>query len=417
MEAKVAKDNPGYSDEQVKKTVGNIWYNELSQYRRDKLTNKHEGTTCVTGQEKTAEYIRTVYEGPGGMTGETVLQQLYKVSPPAQDNFALQHNTLYEDDPEEQREVAQFDYIVVVGTQEHIRGRIDSLTLGFGSDESGERSNMTVFEYGGHDIVDALEHQGYTVLNPPDKTSPVEQEEPGETITTTDPGYEFEYTSKEGAMRIKGERVTGERVFLIDAAQFPNLFSSDTRKWIELQTRNLAANMGPISSPEQAVAFVNDAAKQVMSQISEAVSEEVTKIIDSEKDNILKEIVTEDTTFEEDLMAPPPGPQMPMEMAPPADMPIEESIDAPIAASEKALMPHKLRVAFEKAANPAEQSLSLVKLDPTFLAHLEELEEQAESVERLAEYIKDYIIGRGLIDQGVADTSDWLEPTKLLTSG
>jgi uncharacterized protein YgfB (UPF0149 family) len=86
-------------------------------------------------------------------------------------------------------------------------------------------------------------------------------------------------------------------------------------------------------------------------------------------------------------------------------------------ASKKALMPHKLKVAFEKSANPAEQSLSLVKLDPTFLAHLEELEDQAESVERLAEWIKDYIVGRGLIDPGTAESADWLEPTRLLTSG
>jgi hypothetical protein len=87
-----------------------------------------------------------------------------------------------------------------------------------------------------------------------------------------------------------------------------------------------------------------------------------------------------------------------------------------MAASKKALMPHRLRIAFEKSANPAEQSLALVKLDPTFLAHLEELEEQAESVERLAEWVKDYIIGRGLIDADIAEGADWLEPTKLLTS-
>jgi len=212
----------------------------------------------------------------------------------------------------------------------------------------------------------------------------------------------------EGAMRVRGERIVGERIYptQVQAANFPNLFSSDTRKWIELQTRNLAANMGPISSPEQAVSFVNDAAAQVIAQIGEAVDDEVHKIIEEEKDNILKEIVTEDTTFEEELMAPPPAPQIPMEMA-------EEPAPAPVAA---AYIPHKLRIAFEKSANPAEQSMALVKLDPTFLAHLEELEEQAESVERLAEWVKDYIVGRGLIDQEVAEGADWLEPTKLLTS-
>jgi hypothetical protein len=213
--------------------------------------------------------------------------------------------------------------------------------------------------------------------------------------------------------RIEGERVAAIKT-RVEGANFPNLFSSDTRKWIELQTRNLAANMGPIASPEQAIAFVNDAAKQVISQISEAVNDEVTKIIEQEKENILKEIVTEDTTFEEGPMAPPPAPQIPMEMEEPA--PAVAPVPEQVAASEKAFMSHKLRIAFEKSANPAEQSLALVKLDPTFIAHLAELEEQAESVERLAEWIKDYIVGRGLIDQTLADQADWLSPTKQLTA-
>jgi len=260
MEKEVQEGNPDYSDDQVKKTVGNIWYNELSQYRKNKLTKKHENS-----------------------------------------------------------------------------------------------------------------------------------------------------------LRVSGERIIGERVYAteVKASQFPNLFSSDTSKWIKLQTRNLAANMGPISSPAQAIAFVNDAAKQVITEITAAVSEEVTKIIEAEKEDILNDIVTETTQFEEELTNPAGAPQIPMEMN---EAPAEEPVEAPIAASRKALMPHKLRIAFEKAANPAEQSLSLVKLDPTFLAHLDELEDQAESVETLAEWVKDYIVGRGLLDPDTAAQADWIEPTKLLTS-
>ena len=265
MEKDVRKNNPDYSDEQVRKTIGDIWHNKLSQYRKDKLLKKYESALRVS---------------------------------------AIQH-------------------------------------------------------------------------------------------------------------RVETKRVMGERVCAteIEASNFPNLFSSDTRKWIELQTRNLAANMGPISSPEQAVAFVNDAAQQVMEQISDAINDEVTKIVEGEKDNILKELVTEDTTFEEEVMAPPAAPQIPMEMTE-APAPSPEAM----AASKKAYMPHKLKIAFEKSANPAEQALSLIKLDPTFLAHLEELEEQAESVERLAEFLKDYVIGRGLLDESSADTADWVSPTKQLTS-
>jgi hypothetical protein len=245
MEKEISSKNPDYSDEQIKKTVGNIWYNELSQYRRNELTKKHESS-----------------------------------------------------------------------------------------------------------------------------------------------------------LRISGERIAAINT-RVEAAQFPNLFSSDTRKWIKLQTRNLAANMGPISSPSQAIAFVNDAANQVTKELTNAVPEEVTKIIEAEKEDILNDIVTETTQFEEEL---PEAPQMPLEQP------------APVAASKKALMPHRLKVAFEKSANPAEQSLAMVRGDPNFLVHLNELSEQAESIEELAEWLKEYVIGRGLIDTEVADKSDWVSPTKMLTS-
>jgi hypothetical protein len=309
----VKEGNPSYSEEQVRKTVGDIWYNKMSPGKKRKEVKKEKGSLRVEAPNR-----------------------------PPKNWWDKMESEVREGNP---------DY-----SEEQVRKTIGDIWY---NDLSQYRRNQLTKRY-------------------------------------------------EATMRVKGERVVGERVFLVDASNFPNLFSSDTRKWIELQTRNLAANMGPISSPEQAVAFVNDAAKQVMAQISDAVSDEVTKIIEAEKDNILKEIVSEETTFEEEVMEPPAAPQIPMEM--------EEPAAVPMAASKKALMPHRLRIAFEKSANPAEQSLALVKLDPTFLAHLEELEEQAESVERLAEWVKDYIIGRGLIDADIAEGADWLEPTKLLTS-
>ena len=374
MTQEVKEKNPDYSEDQTSRTVGNIWYNELSQYRRNELTKKHEGVTRVDAAYShsfSPEFYGDVYS--------------WTSNGPRPTNVADAINAWWEHDRKSFMEMIKDEFPHWEAyAQEYL-------------------SESLVAE-----IMDKImETDTVGTLSPP-----VDVWIDSEGIYTVDVWDERD--DKDSRVEAIQKRIEGERIAAIkeriEAAQFPNLFSSDTRKWIELQTRNLAANMGPISSPEQAVAFVNDAAKQVMSQISDAVNDEVTKIIDEEKDNILKEIVTEDTTFEEEVMAPVPAPQIPMEMA-------EEPAPAPVAASKKALMTHKLRIAFEKSANPAEQSLALVKLDPTFLAHLEELEDQAESVECLAEWVKDYIVGRGLIDADVAEGADWLEPTRLLTTG
>jgi hypothetical protein len=385
MEKSVQKDNPDYSEEQTRKAVGNIWYNELSQYRRNQLTRKHEGIKRVDAAYShsfSPDFYGDVYQ--------------WTSNGPRPTNVADAIQAWWESDRKSFIEMVKdlFPHWTEYAT-EYLSESLMS--------EIMDRIMET-------DTVGKLTPPVDVWLDP----------EGSYTVDVWDERDEKDSRVEAIQKRIEGERVAAIKA-RIEASQFPNLFSSDTRKWIELQTRNLAANMGPISSPEQAVAFVNDAAKQVISQISDAVNDEVTKIIEDEKDNILKEIVTEDTTFEEEVMAPPPAPQIPMEMAQaPSEAPApapELPPEAPVAASEKALMPHKLRIAFEKSANPAEQSLSLVKLDPTFLAHLEELEEQAESVERLAEWVKDYIVGRGLIDPTLADQSDWLSPTRLLTSG
>jgi hypothetical protein len=387
MEKDVKKKNPDYSDEQVRKTVGNIWYNKLSQYRRDKLTKKHESSLRVDAAYShsfSPEFYGDIYswtsEGPRPTNVADAISAWWETD---KKSFVEMVKELFPHWAEYAEE-----YLSESLVSEIMDKILETDTVGT------LKPPVDVW----------IDPDGYFTIDVWDEQD--------------DKDKRVEATQK----RIYGERIAAiaKRIFgeRIEAAQFPNLFSSDTRKWIELQTRNLAANMGPISSPEQAVAFVNDAAKQVISQISEAVNDEVQKIIEAEKDNILKEIVTEDTTFEEEVMAPPPAPQIPMEMAEAPEAPASEDIaPPPMAASKKALKPHKLKLAFEKSANPAEQSLALVKLDPTFLAHLDELEEQAESVERLAEWVKDYIVGRGLIDAEVAESADWLEPTKLLTTG
>jgi len=397
MEKEVKEGNPDYSKSQVRKTIGDIWYNEISQYKRDKLTKKYEG--AMRGSQTNRSKRRTA----------TGLRR--KSYDPDIEDY------LYDDSaPQSLRSLLTYVvYKLLHFTTEEMRGLPDTSTVpdkvfDMGMEELKKHGITSIRQFKELYMEDSetasrlLESARDTVLLAHDQDVPSPLDYSEEFNEYLDEGS---YKIPNASNRVSGERVSGERVYVtnITAANFPNLFSSDTRKWIELQTRNLASNMGPISSPEQAVAFVNDAAEQVMAQISDAVSDEVTKIIEQEKDNILKEIVTEDTTFEQEVMAP--APQMPMELG-------DEAAPAPVAA---AYMPHALRIAFEKSANPAEQSLALVKLDPTFLAHLDELEEAADNVDNLAEWVKDYVVGRGLIDQTVADQADWLEPTKMLTSG
>lgn len=377
MEGEVKKDNPDYSDEQVKKTIGDIWYNKLSQYRRNQLTKKHESRLYVEAAYShsfSPDFYGDIYS--------------WTSNGPRPTNVADAIQAWWESDRKSFMEMVKelFPHWAEYTT------------------EYLSESLMA-------EIMDRiLETNTVGTLKPP--VDVWIDPEGDYTVDVWDERDERDSRVQAVQARVEGERVAAIKT-RVEGANFPNLFSADTRKWIELQTRNLASNMGPIASPEQAIAFVNDAAKQVISQISEAVKDEVTKIIDAEKENILKEIVTEETTFEEEPMAPPPAPQIPMEMAeepaPAPAAPVPEQVAA-------AFMPHKLRIAFEKSANPAEQSLALVRLDPNFLSHLDELEEQAESVERLAEWIKDYMIGRGLIDQTLADQADWLSPTKQLTA-
>lgn len=41
MYSDVKKKNPSYSEDQVSKTIGNIWFNELSNYRRNEIKKRY----------------------------------------------------------------------------------------------------------------------------------------------------------------------------------------------------------------------------------------------------------------------------------------------------------------------------------------------------------------------------------------
>ena len=41
MEKRVKKGNPKYSDDQVKKTIGDIWYHELTDSKRSEIRKRY----------------------------------------------------------------------------------------------------------------------------------------------------------------------------------------------------------------------------------------------------------------------------------------------------------------------------------------------------------------------------------------
>lgn len=43
MVKEVKTKNPDYSEDQVSKTVGNIWHNQISDYRVQKIKKQHAG--------------------------------------------------------------------------------------------------------------------------------------------------------------------------------------------------------------------------------------------------------------------------------------------------------------------------------------------------------------------------------------
>jgi len=89
---------------------------------------------------------------------------------------------------------------------------------------------------------------------------------------------------------------------------FPDLFSSGAKKYIVLETQNRAAQMGPIASPEQAIAFVEQAATELAQEMAAALPNEVNKIVELEKDKILDRLVVP----EDERMGEPAAPQIPV---------------------------------------------------------------------------------------------------------
>ena len=138
-----------------------------------------------------------------------------------------------------------------------------------------------------------------------------------------------------------------------DSFMFPNLFSSEAKKWLEIQTKLEAVKIlgGIVSTPEQALKAINQAINNISKQLSMAVEPEVKRIMDTQKDKIMDEIVV---NTEQNIQQPaPPIPPN----APPAPSPAAQSVAQPavapvepVEASASTHMPAKLRAAFDLAS-------------------------------------------------------------------
>ena len=139
-------------------------------------------------------------------------------------------------------------------------------------------------------------------------------------------------------------RVEGQKDL---AFMFPNLFSSEAKRWIETETKRRAADKARTSaSPEQTLAFIDQAAKEVGEQLAQAVSGEIASII---SDDTRQKIYDEIAVPQEEIL--PAAPQIPVGPTVPPQGPAVAA-PAPVEASSKtAHMPHALRVAFDKAAD------------------------------------------------------------------
>jgi hypothetical protein len=118
-------------------------------------------------------------------------------------------------------------------------------------------------------------------------------------------------------------------------AAFPNMFSSDAKNYIRLQTTFLAANKGVPATPEQTRAFIEAATKEITEQIIKSVPAEVKKVVEENEDKIFDDLLA---GIDQDALrttAPSPAPMPSEPIEPPEPL---------------APMPASLKKAFAKAA-------------------------------------------------------------------
>ena len=134
------------------------------------------------------------------------------------------------------------------------------------------------------------------------------------------------------------------RVGQAKSVNFPNLFSSEAKRWILTETKRRSADRARTSgSPEQTVAYIDQSAKEVAEYLAQAVASEITAILDEQT----KQKIYDEISIQEEPMAAPGAPQVP---AGPTDAPAPTPAPAPMVGSTRVVapvhMPFALRVAF-----------------------------------------------------------------------
>jgi hypothetical protein len=175
--------------------------------------------------------------------------------------------------------------------------------------------------------------------------------------------------------------------FRVESLTIPNLLSNDMKKYIKLRTQMLAANMGggiPPSTPEQAVAYVDRAAEEVARELAEGIHPAVAAVIAEEKQDILDELVKPE---EVPAGERPPAPQVPVE--------VEEPIP-PVGAS--------MRV---NADWDTEEAQRWIMQDEKAREHVVELAAMADNTTELAGWLREMFINNGTIPKHL--NPEWQE--------
>lgn len=275
MYKEVKEGNPSYSEEQVRKTVGGIWYNKMSPSKKKKEVKKEKGS----------------------MRYEAVYSHSF--SPEFYSDLARVLEELWETNREE--------FVNMV--KEVFPGYMDL---------PGEEGQLAVIDYLPDSLIPDLVQKAIEVDTVTDLSSPVEVWlDPEGFVTVEVPEFE-DIEGSLTATRIEAvkARVQFNKKRVI-ATVFPNLFSSDAKKYIQLEAQRLAANYGVISTPEQANAYIDKAAQELAQQFSDAVSSGVMDIINESRNDILDELVSPN-----EIMGEPPPEELP---------PVPPEIQEPIA--------------------------------------------------------------------------------------
>jgi hypothetical protein len=271
--AEVKQGNPDYSDEQIRKTVGDIWYNKMSPSKKQQEVKKSEGSAKKAGDNiitiAVPESVKSAVLGSEELSNSALGTLLQTLPPNGQIQIAK----------EEAEGIKEVLLTVLQSAQDEALGEA---------------------------VTDMLMDIDEKVFSGEQQADSAIGEALDETMSGLDDFFKESKT----------------------AAGFPNLFSNDTKKWIQLQTSNLAAKKGTPATPEQAQAYIDAAATQVAQELSVSIEPEVKKVVEESRDKIFQDI-TSGVEFQQPQVKPAP-------------------VEAPMTARQKA-MSESLKRAFDNS--------------------------------------------------------------------